>query len=189
MSRTLAFIAVLVTSAASHEDASALGLMSSPAATVSPWGKLSITAANGQEATEIEVVTVSRINSAGARPESTWINEKIERFWIAEKHDRRAGPAVPTQWADSRSCTEMVETLVTLADLDAITPEPPARIVDARMPGVTYVVEGAGVHPAKSDTAAVRLTNNMESAAGAVVNAALAAWAPCWSDTPPKLED
>ena len=189
MRKTLAFTVALVASAASHAYALAIGLNASPAATIAPWGKLSIMAANGREATEIEVAVVSRINSAGARPESTWINEKTERFWIAEKHARRGGTVAPTQWADSRSCTEMVETLVTLADLDAITPEPSTRIVDAREQGRTYVVEGAGVQPAKSDVAAVRLTNNVERPAIAVVNAALAAWSPCWSDTPPKLED
>jgi len=187
MLRTLFLVGAI--GSLSWGQASALAMRSSAAAAVEPWGKLSVTPAGGQDAIDVEVATVSKANTAGARPESTWINDKTERFWVAEKHARRGGVDAPVQWADSRTCTAMVETLVTLTDVDGAVPTPSIRISGAGRAGATYALEAGGLRAAAADAKAVHLTNGQDAPAASVVDAALTAWAPCWSDTPPNLED
>ncbi len=188
MSRALAFATLLAASFATVSgDALAQGSTSPSAATVAPWGKLLVSGPGGV-ATEVAILSVAKDNTAGARPETTWINDKTERFWIARKGVKTGSAPAAVQWADSRSCTAMVETLVTLADLDAPTPPPAGTVMQTRQDGTIYGVEAPGLRPGAPGGSEAHLTNDAVRPASAVVEDALKAWAPCWSDTPPKLD-
>ena len=162
----------------------AQGLSSTPTATVAPWGKFLVSSPKGV-VTEVAILSVAKENTAGARPETTWINDKTDRFWVAQKGVKTGSAPASIQWADSRSCTAMVETLVTLADLEASAPSPSAQATETRRDGAIYRVETQGLKASGSE---VRLTNNLVRPASAVVEDALKAWTSCWSDASPKLD-
>ena len=173
--------------AAAGGDAIARDLASTHTAAVAPWGKLLVSPPGGA-VTEVAILSVAKENTAGARPETTWINDKTERFWVAQKGVKTGSAPASIQWADSRSCTAMVETLVTLTDLDASPPPPSVQVTQTGRDDVIYRVEAPGLRPGASGGPDIRLTNNVVRPAGAVVDDALKDWAPCWSDAPPKLD-
>ncbi len=158
-----------------------------PADRASPWGVFSVASADARETTQVEISPVVITNTAEARPETTWIHEKTERVWMAQKRVVKAGAPATLQWADSRTCYQIIETLATLIDLDQPAGAPVLRVEDRSNAGVAYRIEAAGLSAAKGDAAAVRLMNGKALRAGAVVQAALDTWRPCWSDTPPTL--
>lgn len=135
---------------------------------------------------EVEISPVTIVNTAESRPETSWISEKVERVWVAKKRVSKAGGAQTLQWTDSRACYQLVETLATLVDLDHLDGAPVAS-VDAVGGGKVYRIEAAGLSVAGDRPAQVRLTSGKDAPATAVVDAALKAWSPCWSDTPPTL--
>ena len=147
----------------------------------------SVSSADGRETTEIEILSVLITNTADARPETTWINEKTERVWVAKKRVVRAGAPATLQWTDSRACYQLIETLASLVDLDQPVGAPTVTVEDTSRVGTTYRIEAAGLSLTKGRPAAVRLVNGAEASAGVVVQTALGAWRPCWSDTPPTL--
>jgi len=158
-----------------------------PAAPASPWGAFSVSSADGRETTEIEISSVLITNTADARPETNWINEKTERVWVAKKRVVKAGAPATLQWTDSRACYQLIETLATLVDLDQPAGAPTARIDDTTRVGTTYRIEASGLTLAKGRPPTVRLANGREAPAGVIVRTALDAWRPCWSDSPPGL--
>jgi hypothetical protein len=145
--------------------------------------------ADGRETTEIEISSVLITNTADARPETTWIDQKIERVWVAKKWVMKTGAAATLQWTDSRTCYQLVETLATLIDLDKPADAPadaPAVRIDTSEVGAVYRIEAAGLS-LENRSGAVRLTNGAEATAGTLVRSALEAWRPCWTDAPPTL--
>ena len=168
------------------EAALAMALKLPPTATLAPWGAFSQSSADGRDTTTVEVESVTRENSAGVRPETTWINEKTEQIWVAEKHVRRSDGSETRQWADSGRCYQLIETLVTLADLDE-SPRPALVVVGGPIADKVYSLQGFGVRPAREGQGMVRLAAGAAVPVGSVIDAALKAWAPCWSDAPPSL--
>jgi len=158
-----------------------------PVAPATPWGVFSVSSGDGRETTEVEISSVLVTNTADARPETTWINEKTERVWVARKRVAKAGAPATLQWTDSRACYQLIETLATLIDLDQPAGGPPLRIDDTSDSGAAYRIEANGLSPVMHRSTTVRLTSGKDVRASAMVKAALDAWRPCWSETPPTL--
>jgi len=173
--------------ASAFSGADALAMPPPSAAPTAPWGSFSRSSADGRNTTDVDVSSVMMANTVGARPETTWINEKTERIWVARKRVIKTDAPAILQWADSRACFQLVETLSTLIDLDQPAGAPVLTVVDKRNLGVLYRIDAAGLSMAKGPSADVRLTSGKDVPAGVIVDAALAAWAPCWSDTPPDF--
>jgi hypothetical protein len=158
----------------------------SPSPVERPWGAFSLTSASGSDTTEIAISSVLITNTSEARPETTWIDDKTERVWVAMKRVVKAGALTSLQWTDSRACYQLIETLSDLVDLDAPGDMPTVRVDDASTAKAAYRIEAAGLL-LTSDGSAVRLRNGRTVRAGAIVQAALDAWGPCWSDRPSAL--
>jgi hypothetical protein len=159
----------------------------SAVAQLTPWGALRVSSSDGRETTDVEIASVLITNTADARPETTWINEKTERVWVAKMRELKTGAPAALHWADSRGCYQLVETLATLIDLDPPKDAPTLRIDDRSDAGTDYRIEGAGLSPAQGRSTAVRLADGREVRASLIVETALDAWRPCWSDAPPTL--
>ena len=115
-----------------------------PVAPAAPWGVFSVSSGDGRETTEVEISSVLVTNTADARPETTWINEKTERVWVARKRVAKAGGPATLQWTDSRACYQLIETLATLIDLNQPAGGPPLRIDDTSDSGAAYRIEANG---------------------------------------------
>ncbi len=146
-----------------------------------PWGTFSTTGARGAGSTAIDLGWVMVANTAGVRPETTWIREPAERIWVARKRVSAPGAPDGVQWADSRTCYPLIETLSSLTDLEA--PGGPGVAVEDR--DRAYRVEALGVTSAGDGT--LRLKSGRAAPVRTVIVNALVAWRSCWSDTPPTL--
>ncbi len=169
--------AALCAAASAAEPSTAL-----PAA---PWGVFSVASAGGTDRTEVEIASVLIANTAGARPETTWINEKSERVWVARKRVVKAGAADTVQWTDSRACYQLVETLATLTDLDQPAQTPILSLDEPSDAGVVYHLQVAGASAGRPR--AIRLANGRDVPVKVLVRSVLDGLGPCWSDAPPSL--
>jgi hypothetical protein len=151
-----------------------------------PLGSFSVTTPGGLASTDVEISSVLITNTTDARPETTWINEKAERVWVAIKRVVKAGAAPNTQWIDGRNCYQLIETLTSLVDLEAL-PAPGKVMSDTKIEDGAYQIQMPGLIIAANHPADIRLRSGKSAPARVVVGTALNALAPCWSDTPPTF--
>jgi len=138
----------------------------------------------------VDFFTTSAANPGGSRPETDWISQKTERLWLARERILKGGARPKTQWAQSDACYQLVEILAKLTDLDA--PAPPHAdptlhpIVAVGEGGRRYTAEGAAFHRAAGAPTQIKMESGASLPVPQVVEDALSALAPCWSDEAPS---